>query len=250
MRLGGLRRGLSQRFRRRRMKEFVGAVGLDGNDRVLDIGGTPWNWSFLRDHPPVVMVNVAIPEWVRAMGRDPRYRWVIADGRRLPFRDGAFDVVFSNAVIEHVGTFENQARFAAEVRRVGRRYYVETPNRRFFFEPHLLTPFVHWLPRRWMGRSLRFLTVWGLLTRPSEERRGRYMEDVWLMAEPQMREVFPDGEIRRERFLGMTKSLVAVGTTTGSAPGGPGPGGGESEISTRTGPVGEEATIDLKGASR
>ena len=75
------------------------------------------------------------------------------DGRALPFRDEAFDVVFSNSVIEHVGDAASQRRFAREVARVGRAYWVQTPNRWFPVEQHLLTPLVHWLPKSWQRRG-------------------------------------------------------------------------------------------------
>ena len=60
--------------------------------------------------------------------------------------DGAFDIVFSNAVIEHVGGRERQRRFVSEAIRVGRRVFLTTPNRRFPIEVHTRLPFVHWLP--------------------------------------------------------------------------------------------------------
>src|SRR5436309_11535013 len=142
------------------MNEFAGEFAVRDGVTVLDIGGTPLNWAMIPERPSVVLVNVQIPEWARSV-RDPRYRWVIADARRLPFRDAAFDVAFSNAVIEHVGVFENQRQFASECRRVAAGYFVETPNRRFFFEPHLLTPFIHWLPRRQMGKMIRNFSFWG-----------------------------------------------------------------------------------------
>ena len=43
-----------------------------------------------------------------------------ATAGRFPSADGAFDIVFSNSVIEHVGDAASQARFAREVMRVGR----------------------------------------------------------------------------------------------------------------------------------
>jgi hypothetical protein len=98
------------------------------------------------------------------------------DGRQLPFRDAAFDVVFSNSVIEHVGDAASQERFAREVARVGRSYWVQTPNRWFPVEQHLLTPLVHWLPRRWQRAILRRGTVWEALTRPTPDRRDFYIE--------------------------------------------------------------------------
>ena len=91
--------------------------------------------------------------------------WVAGDGRSLPFRDGSFDVVFSNSVIEHVGDAASQRRFAREVARVGRAYWVETPNRWFPVEQHLLTPLVHWLPAAWQGAIVPRFTVVGARTR-------------------------------------------------------------------------------------
>jgi SAM-dependent methyltransferase len=144
-------------------------------------------------------------------------RWMVADGRRLPFRDGAFDVVFSNAVIEHVGRFDKQRLFAEECRRVGKSYFVTTPNRGFPIEPHLLTPFVHWLPRRMLTRKLlRFGTLWGLMRNPPVEELDDYTQNIWLLDERQMRHLFPDAEIRRERLMGMTKTLIAAKRDNGA----------------------------------
>ena len=72
---------------------------------------------------------------------------VQADGRDLPFADGAFDLGFSNAVVEHVGGREEQRRFVHELCRVAKRVFVTTPNRFFPLEVHSLVPFAHWLPR-------------------------------------------------------------------------------------------------------
>jgi hypothetical protein len=130
---------------------------------------------------------------------------------RLPYEDGAFDLAISNLVIEHVGTWENQQRFAAEIRRVARRLWVQTPARAFLFEPHLITPVVvHWLLCGAQRRLLRNFTLWGLLTRPSHARVEEFLDEVRLLTYAEMRELFPDCEIRRERVLGWTKSYVAV----------------------------------------
>ena len=66
---------------------------------------------------------------------------------RLPFADGEFDLAYCNSVIEHVPR-ERRAAFAAELRRVARGWYVQTPARSFPIEPHSLLPGAHWLPAR------------------------------------------------------------------------------------------------------
>jgi hypothetical protein len=73
--------------------------------------------------------------------------YVQCDGTNLPFRDAAFDFVFSNAVVEHVGDAEQQTRFIAEHRRVGRWWAATTPNRWFPIESHTVQVFKHWNPR-------------------------------------------------------------------------------------------------------
>jgi SAM-dependent methyltransferase len=84
-------------------------------------------------------------------------RCVQADGRDLPFEDDAFDIAFSNAVLEHVGGRDEQRRFVHELCRVARRVFVSTPNRWFPVEAHTLLPLVHWLPRGGRDASFRAL---------------------------------------------------------------------------------------------
>jgi hypothetical protein len=196
-------------FRRRRMRRFERTFAIAPGTHILDVGGTAMNWEYLAVRPRLVILNT---------GREQRdangVEWVAGDGCSLPFADGSFDIVFSNSVIEHVGTPEQQRRFAAEIARVGRSYWVQTPNRWFPVEPHLLTPLLHWLPggmRAWIAR--RF-TVWQWVTRPAPDRREFYIEhfltDIRLLGPADMRRLFPAARLVRERLLGLTKSLVAV----------------------------------------
>jgi hypothetical protein len=185
---------LQRRLRERRMSELWTRLGLRPNDRVLDVGGLPFNWSLLPGAPRLVMLNVALPE---GPAQGPPVSWVVGDGRRLPFQDGTFDLVFSNAVIEHVGDFESQRRFAEECRRVGRGYYVQTPDRRFPVEVHLMRPFVHWMPRPVQERLLGRRKAW-------------FLREIRLLDRAEMGRLFEDAEIWHERVLGFSKSLIAV----------------------------------------
>ncbi len=147
------------------------------------------------------------------------------DGRLLPFPDRSFDLVFSNSVIEHVGDAASQEQFAREVARVGRAYWVQTPNRWFPVEQHLLTPLVHWLPKRWQRALVPRWTVWSAMVRPSPDRHRfyieHYLEEVRLLTSSDLKRLFPGARLIRERFCGLTKSLIASGRSGVLGPKGP-----------------------------
>lgn len=192
------------------MRRFTRQFAITAETRVLDVGGTPEFWNLLPAPPRVTLLNTPRTSAELAGAAS----WVAGDGRALPFRDRAFDVVFSNSVIEHVGDAQSQQRFAREVARVGRAYWVQTPNRWFPVEQHLLTPFVHWLPNSWQRWIVPRFTVWNAVARPSEDRRQYYLEhylkEVRLLGAPEMRVLFPGAQLIRERVGGWTKSLVAM----------------------------------------
>ena len=192
------------------MQRFARELAITAETRVLDVGGTPETWDMLAVRPRVTLLNtprtkaeLAGASW-----------WVAGDGRALPFRDDAFDVVFSNSVIEHVGDAESQRQFAREVARVGRACWVQTPNRWFPVEQHLLTPLVHWLPKRWQRWIVPRFTVWNALVRPTADRRAfyltHYLNEVRLLSAAEFSALFPGARVIRERVCGWTKSLVAV----------------------------------------
>jgi len=196
------------------MQQFARKFEITSRTRILDVGGTPYNWSLLRIRPRITIVNM--PRAREAFDDD--FIGVFADGRWLPFADRSFDIVFSNSVIEHVGDWESQRQFANEIARVGRAYWVQTPNRWFPVEPHLLTPFLHFLPPRWQRRIARRFTVWALIERPTPDRWEYYIEhylrDIRLLDERDMWRLFPGAEIVRERLGGITKALIGVRTVS------------------------------------
>lgn len=197
-----------RRFRRRRMADFAATFAPTPATTILDVGGTPYNWELLGVEPRLTLLNVEVPDEVDALPANVTL--VIGSGTELDFESGSFDVAFSNSVIEHVGSWQAQQAFAAELRRVGQGVWVQTPARSFPVEPHLLAVGLHWLPRSWQRRLVRWLSGWGWLSRPSQERIDRFLEETRLLGHREMAALFPDCEIRRERFLGLTKAYVAV----------------------------------------
>ena len=197
------------RFRARRMQDFAQTLQPADGDTILDVGGHPHTWHGLPRQVRVTALNIYPIEFTPT-AEYPPIELVVGDGCRLDYADRAFDLVFSNSVIEHLGTFERQQAFAAEARRVGRKLWVQTPAREFFIEPHLLAPFIHYLPVALQRRLIRRFTLWGMMTKPSPAGVEAFLQEVRLLSFAEMQQLFPDCEIRREKAFGFTKSYVAV----------------------------------------
>jgi hypothetical protein len=194
-------------FRRRRMKQFFAFLCPAQETRVLDIGGTPQTWiseSGEGAQFPVTLINI------HDNGRmeSDRFTSMMGDATQLPFTDAAFDIAFSNSVIEHVGTWEKQQAFALEARRVARRLWIQTPARSFPIEAHLLAPYIQYLPKSVQHRIVRW-TPRGLLT---PDVVHEIVDEVRLLTYKEVKQLFPDCRIVKERLFGLTKSYIAVRT--------------------------------------
>lgn len=178
---------------------------------VLDLGGTVEAWRRVPERPRAVTVlnlEAAGPQDV------PGVTFVRGDACDPPdaVTSGAFDLVYSNAVIEHVGGYANRARFAQVARSLGRAYWVQTPYRYFPIEPHWLFPGFQFLP---LSARVPITQHWPLLHTPTKnrERALQVALEVELVGRTEFAHLFPDAMILRERFAGLTKSLVAVRTS-------------------------------------
>jgi SAM-dependent methyltransferase len=156
---------VSMRSRERKLRLFLDLMAPGPETTVVDVGVTDAPFGagssdnfFEALYPwPERITAVGHTELGRFEAAFPAVTAVRADGRSLPFADGAFDLGFSNAVVEHVaGGREGQRAFVHELCRVAGRVFVTTPNRWFPLEVHTLLPFVHWLPPGPRSRVLRF----------------------------------------------------------------------------------------------
>lgn len=197
--------------RMRRMKEYF---GITEDTTILDVGGNPLNWVYLDVKPKITILNLEPPQRSLPDGFD----YVVGDARDMSFPTDSFDLCYSNSVIEHVGSWDDQKRFADEIRRVGRSYYVQTPNFYFFIEPHFIAPFIHWFPVSVRLKLVRHFTLWGLTTRPDREEIESTVRETVLLTKRQMQSLFPDSEFLTERVLGMQKSIISVRNGNASAP--------------------------------
>lgn len=195
-------------FRSQRMALFERTLRPSGQTRVLDVGGSPLIWEFATTRPRLTFLNLP-----SALVPNCPADQVGADGRMLPFPDQCFDIVFSNSVIEHVGARQDQHRFAQEVARVGSAYWVQTPNRRFPVELHVMLPLVHYFPKALQNAILTRFTIWEKLAHPTREQRAFYIDhflnELNLLDKPALQRLFPGARILSEPFLGIPKSIIA-----------------------------------------
>jgi SAM-dependent methyltransferase len=210
---GNIYEPFQRRFRPRRLRLFYSLLDISPKTRVLDLGGGAFFWDLaLSEGLPLPQVTVLNTRPAGSQARN-YLTWVLGDARYTNFGDQSFDVVFSNSLIEHLGDWDSQMQFANEVRRLAPRYFVQTPDRHFPVEPHLVTPFIHWLPKSMQRPMIRNFTVWGLLKRPSQS----YCEVLWkelaLLSAKQMMILFPDSRFVIERFLTLPKSIIAIRTS-------------------------------------
>lgn len=195
-------------FRSRRKRLFNLLIRPSSNQSILDVGGCHLFWEQMECHNTITCLNLKIPQLSKPVSN--QFNYVQGDGRYLPYSNTAYDIVFSNSVIEHLGCYENQKQFAAEIRRVGKSYWVQTPNRWFLIEPHLITPLIHYLPKTIQKHLLRRCTIWGLVARPTRNQVDAFLSEIRLLNKHEMSELFPDATILSERILGFTKSFIAV----------------------------------------
>lgn len=199
-------------WRKRRFDWFINKIAPAKSDILLDVGGYPAFWI---EKPQLVAridsLNVHSVAWDATSAPDHRIHVLTGDGCNLPMRDRSYDIGFSNSVIEHVGSWENQKLFAQEIRRVSKKLWIQTPAYECPLEPHFLTPFIHYLAPTTRKRFARWFTVWGWLTRPTEDQINTMVETTRLLRRAEMMELFPDCEILTEfLFLRIPKSYVAV----------------------------------------
>ena len=197
---------ISEHFRANRFEVFLQMLHVGPEDRILDVGGSPYFWLGSGIEPRVTILNIGLPQI-----RPEPFSWVQGDACAMSMiADQEFDVVFSNSVIEHVGDLPEQQRMAEEVRRVAKRYWVQTPYKHFPIEPHFIFPFFQYLPARLRYSVAR---VWPF----SFAKRGgsdpvKSASTIWLLDMNQFQTLFPDAQFQREKVLGLTKSLLAYRT--------------------------------------
>lgn len=201
----------ADRFRQRRFARFRQLVdGLPRPVRILDVGGTTVFWERL-GYAGDPAIEVVLLNLVDQSSPYANITPTVGDAADLSaYEDDAFDIVVSNSVLEHLPTPDLQARMASEVRRVGRRVYLQTPNRYFPLEPHFLFPFFGILPIRVRAFLLQHFDLGWHKRIPDRAAALEDVRSIRLLTGSEMRRLFPGARFENERFLAVTKSFIVL----------------------------------------
>lgn len=153
---------ISARSRKKKHAFFLKKVRPQSHETILDVGVNATEYSDTDNYLerfyeyPENITAVSLDDISTLKERYPRSTFLQADGTNLPFADNQFDIAFSNAVIEHVGSTEQQKKFLEELIRVSKRGYLTTPNKFFPVEVHTRIPLLHiLLPKKYFDAFLR-----------------------------------------------------------------------------------------------
>jgi hypothetical protein len=206
------------RFRQRRFHHvrrlIEGALSEKQAIDILDLGGREVYWrigeELLRRYQGRIRIHLVNCE--RVTVTDPAvFSYMAADATDPTLLMGdQFDVVHSNSVIEHVGGWREIRAFAMNVERLAPRYFVQTPNFWFPYEPHFLVPGFQFLPLSVRAALLRRFNL-GFYPRMPDWHEARLeVEAVRLLRRIDMARLFPLASIRHEWALGLPKSIMAI----------------------------------------
>ena len=197
-------RNLLDKSRRELYNRFIKYMNPQPQDIILDIGGAMQSgipcFEKICSFKETICINIDIKELSGLKDID-RVSLILADGCHLPFKNKAIDIVLSNAVIEHVGNFDNQELFASELMRVAKKWFVSTPNFWFPFEPHWKLPFVHFLPKK----------IQRIIVESQKKSYSKSASDsprIHLLSVRSLKKLFPVSKITKQRISFYPEVLI------------------------------------------
>lgn len=202
-------------FRKKRFDLFKSKIEQleqqKGKIEILDIGGDIKYWNSVGWDNPNVKINLLNLYESKIEDKDASsFCSIKGNALNLPFTKGEIDLVFSNSVIEHVGSYENQQQFAHEVIKLSDKYIIQTPSLWFPMEPHSLIPLFQFIPHSIRALLIMVFNI-NYFPKAKTYKEALVVSHSTLMfTKKRFQQLFPEAEIQVERFLGIPKSYTAI----------------------------------------
>ena len=210
-------RSLRFKLRKNRSKHIVALVRHIINSenitelRICDLGGTYRYWNvFPFDEFPDITFEISLVNIMEKSFKQEvhfsnvRFVSMIGDGCNMENTDtDHYHICHSNSVIEHVGNWKRIKEFVQETTRIGKYYYIQTPNYWFPIEPHYMLPFVHFLPRPIHTSILR------LIKELDFDRATANFDENRMLSRREFKHIFPNCDHHMEWFI-LPKSFIAT----------------------------------------
>jgi len=192
-----------QKSREKKYQLFIDQLNPNPHDFILNVGAG--NGLFLEAlyerKDRIIALDIGRVAIQELKEKYPDVICLIADATALPFKDGSVKIVFSNAVIEHVGSLKLQQKYAEEINRVSGKFFITTPNKYFPFEFHYGLPCYQFVPRsiqKWLFKTFK-IGLW---------YAKNTWEDINLLSYRQLKKLFPGSKIMKQRITFYPETLI------------------------------------------
>tara|TARA_B100001063_G_scaffold60531_1_gene54679 strand:+ start:144 stop:842 length:699 start_codon:yes stop_codon:yes gene_type:complete len=191
---------------------FKNSTEYNHDKSILDIGTTP----SLDEEQNVILTNTINNKNITCISNQdckilsqkyPHIKeFVIGNAIKMNFQNDTFDIVHTNATIEHVGSYQNQISLIRETLRVSKKHvFIQTPNRFYPIDFHTTLPLIHWLPKNIHRKILKIL---GLNFYASEKNLN-------LLSEKNLRNICKElnlkkFEIIKHKLFFLTSNLILI----------------------------------------
>lgn len=191
-----------EKSRDKKYRLFIDQLQPQPHDIILNVGAG--NGLFLesiyRNKEKIIALDIDAVMLNDLKRKYPEIQCIVADAKRLPFKDVSVKISFSNAVIEHVGSNREQQKFANEIRRISQKYFVTVPNKYFPFEFHYRLPLYQFVPKsiqKWLFNKFN-IGLW----------YENKWEDINLLSYRQMKKIFPGTTVIKQRVTLCAETLI------------------------------------------
>ena len=204
------KKGISWYFRQRRMKKFFQFIAKIDKETVniLDLGGTVFFWERLgvADQKKFQIIVLNLESQPTDHTNIQSVTGDVTDFNTFPKIE--FDIIFSNSVIEHLFSYDNQKKMASNIMKTAELFFVQTPNYYFPIEPHFVFPFFQYFPNNIKMYLVQHFSL-GNYSKLTHENAQISIDEIKLLKTKQMKELFPTSRIVFEKFLFFNKSIIA-----------------------------------------